>query len=104
MAKHPLGSGAAANRQFFEDDSLFHDRADLLPIIIRAYQKAAGVAAASARRAVTAGTDERRQTALWDEAVAQTFERVLHCLGSESDSGVLPSEPEIDLPERPTFE
>lgn len=104
MIKHPLGPGPAKGRHYFEDDSQFHDRSDLIPMVISAYQKASRIAAITARQAVAIGTDEHRMRALWDEAVAETLELVLHCLGNESSSGgEVPPEQEITLPERPEF-
>lgn len=103
MINHPLGPGPAQSRHYFEDDSQFHDRVDLIPMVISAYQKASGNAACTARQAVANGRDESWKKALWDEAVAQTLERVLSCLGVGSETGNLQPDPEISLPSRPEF-
>ena len=84
-------SQPAQMRHFFETDSKWDEAHSWL---IDALDTAAERAAASSKRYVL--DPSKRERALWDEAVAQTLERILGSvvLGEPSDDIELPKWPE----------
>jgi len=104
MGKFELGHEDGWSRRFFESFTTFYDRPDLIKLVIAAYDKAGAAAALSARFYVAHGGESRKLTAVWDEAVAQSFERVLACLAGNYDQEPIHEGEDINLPVRPDFE
>lgn len=101
MSKYPLEHEAGIDRRFFESETTFYGRDDLVTQIINAYHLAAETAARSARSAIAHGGQGRLDSARWDEAVAQTLERVLALLPGDADGERFDGSAAFIMPELP---
>lgn len=92
-----------AARHNFELDEVFYADDALLANIVRLYDESARRSARSAQHAVVFGDVKFMRIAQWDEAVTQTFERILGTLAGENSGIGKYESSEFTWPERPNF-
>lgn len=83
----------AIDRHFFEDDDEFDDK---LSNLLKGYDKAAKMAASSAKRATLLGTLSSIREAQWKECIVSTIEECLFALRNPTTDFELPQQPEFD--------